>query len=50
MLGEPEFLAAHAWRTADHLGSAEFTARYVAPTGRALTVMPIERLVLAEKT
>ena len=38
------------WQVAEQLGTAEFMARYVAPTGRALTVMPIERLVLAKKT
>lgn len=44
-----EFVQAYGWRVVEHLGAAEFAARYVAPTGRALSVMPIERLVLAEK-
>jgi O-methyltransferase involved in polyketide biosynthesis len=44
-----EFLGAYGWRTVEHLGTDELTARYVTPTGRAMTVMPIERLVLAEK-
>ncbi|MCA9710812.1 MAG: SAM-dependent methyltransferase [Myxococcales bacterium] len=43
------FLRPYGWRVQEHLGSAELEARYVAPTGRAMTVMPIERLVLAEK-
>ncbi|MCB9751881.1 MAG: SAM-dependent methyltransferase [Myxococcales bacterium] len=44
-----EFLEPYGWRVQEHVGSAEFEARYVAPTGRDMTVMPIERLVLAEK-
>ena len=45
-----EFLRAYGWRVDEHLGAAEFMARHVAPTGRAMTVMPIERLVIAEKS
>lgn len=43
------FLAEYAWRTREHIGAPEFLERYVRPAGRDLTVMAIERLVLAEK-
>lgn len=44
-----EFVGAYGWRVVEHVGAPEFMARYVAPTGRAMTVMAIERLVVAEK-
>jgi methyltransferase (TIGR00027 family) len=44
------FLAGYGWREVEQIGAPEFMARYVQPTGRALTVMAIERLVVAEKT
>lgn len=43
------FVAAYGWRVVEQLGAPEFMARYVRPTGRALSVMAIERVVLAEK-
>lgn len=44
------FLAGYGWRVAEQIGAPEFMARYVQPTGRAMTVMAIERLAVAEKT
>lgn len=44
------FLGEYGWRTVEHLGTPEFMARYVEPAGRDLSVMTIERLVLAERT
>lgn len=44
------FLHDYGWQVTEHIGTAEFMARHVAPTGRAMAVMPIERLVLAKKT
>jgi hypothetical protein len=33
----------------EHLGYEELHERYLKPTGRQLAVMPIERMVYAEK-
>jgi len=44
------FLEEYAWRELEQMGSQEFIARYVKPSGRALQVMDIERAVYAEKT
>lgn len=44
------FLAGYGWREVEQIGAPEFMARYVRPSGRAMTVMAIERLVVAEKT
>jgi methyltransferase (TIGR00027 family) len=50
---EPEalsaFLAAYGWRVLEHPEPAALAQRYIAPTGRALTCMPLERCVLAER-
>lgn len=50
---EPEgvaaFLQTYGWRAVEHLGYEELQERYVKPTGRQLAVMPIERIVYAEK-
>lgn len=43
------FLDEYGWREVEQLGSAEFHARYVAPTGRAMPVSEIERAVSAVK-
>ncbi len=50
---EPEqvaaFLGEYAWKELEQMGSREFIAQYVKPSGRALPVMEIERVVYAEK-
>ena len=46
----PNFLEPYGWRVAEHLDYDELAERYLRPTGRNLTTLPIERLVLAEKT
>ena len=50
---EPEqvaaFLGEYAWKELEQMGSQEFIAQYVKPSGRALPVMKIERAVYAEK-
>ena len=50
---EPEgvrsFLQTYGWRAVEHLGYEELHESYVKPTGRQLAVMPIERIVYAEK-
>jgi methyltransferase (TIGR00027 family) len=43
------FLEEYAWKELEQMGSQEFIARYVKPSGRALPVMEIERAVYAEK-
>jgi len=43
------FLARYGWRLAEHLGYDELAEKYVKPTGRVSTSMPIERMVYAEK-
>lgn len=43
------FLAGYGWRVIEQAGPEEFARRYVAPTGRALTVSPLETTVLAER-
>lgn len=45
----PAFLAEHGWRQIEQLGPAEFTARYLRPASRDLSVSEIERSALAEK-
>ncbi|HEY4801653.1 MAG TPA: SAM-dependent methyltransferase [Paraburkholderia sp.] len=45
----PAFLAPYGWRVLDHPEPAALERRYVVPTGRALTCMPLERCVLAER-
>jgi O-methyltransferase involved in polyketide biosynthesis len=42
-------LAEYGWEEIEQMGAAEFHARYVKPTGRALSVSEIERSVHAEK-
>lgn len=44
----PALLASYGWRVIEAPEPAEFERRYIAPTGRALTCMPIERSVYAE--
>lgn len=50
---EPEqvatFLREYGWEEVEQLGSAELTARYIAPSGRAMPVSEIERVVSAMK-
>jgi O-methyltransferase involved in polyketide biosynthesis len=43
------FLSEYGWREVEQLGSAEFTARYVRPSGRAMPVSEMERTVYAVK-
>lgn len=43
------FVSEYDWREVEQLGSAEFHARYLAPTGRAMPVSAIERAVYAVK-
>lgn len=43
------FLGEYAWKALEQVGSQEFIARYVKPSGRVLPVMEIERAVYAEK-
>jgi O-methyltransferase involved in polyketide biosynthesis len=43
------FLQTYGWRVVEHLGYEELHKRYVKPTRRELAVMPIERIVYAEK-
>lgn len=43
------FLAERGWREVEQMGPAEFDARYVRGTGRAVPISPLERTVLAEK-
>jgi len=43
------WLEGYGWRVLEHVGYADLTERYVAPTGRDLGCTPIERLVYAEK-
>jgi len=43
------FLSEYGWREAEQLGSAEFAARYVTPSGRTMPVSEIERVVSAVK-
>lgn len=43
------FLAEYGWAELEHLGAQECTARYIVPSGRALPISELERLVYAEK-
>jgi len=43
------FLAPYGWRVLDHPEPGAFERRYIAPTGRLLTCMPMERCVLAQR-
>ncbi|AOJ07795.1 methyltransferase [Burkholderia mayonis] len=45
----PGFLAPYRWRVVEHPEPAALARRYIAPTGRALTCMPLERMVYVEK-
>jgi methyltransferase (TIGR00027 family) len=47
--GVSDFLNEYGWRVLEHLGYDDLVKRYVEPTGRELTSMPIERIVYAEK-
>ncbi|MFT7841583.1 SAM-dependent methyltransferase [Saccharothrix sp. BKS2] len=42
-------LAGYGWRKVEDVGTEEFLARYVRPTGREVAVSPLERTVLGEK-
>jgi methyltransferase (TIGR00027 family) len=44
-----DFLREYGWSVLEHLGYDELAGRYVAPTGRDLESMPIERIVYAQK-
>ena len=43
------FLGSNGWEVSEHLGYDELADRYLEPTGRNLSVLPIERIVLAVK-
>jgi methyltransferase (TIGR00027 family) len=43
------FLREYGWTERDQAGPAEMAARYVAPTGRQLPILAMERCVYAEK-
>ncbi|ADJ47503.1 O-methyltransferase [Amycolatopsis mediterranei S699] len=43
------FLAGYGWREVEQCGPAEFTDRYLRPSGRALPVSEVERSVYAER-
>lgn len=45
----PAFLAGYGWRVLEQPANADLVARYVAPTGRALTSTPLEHVVYAGK-
>ena len=44
------FLAPHGWRVLEHLDYDELAEKYLRPTGRNLSTLPIERIVLAVKS
>jgi len=44
------FLASYGWRVMEHLGYDDLAEKYVEPIGRKLSALPIERIVLAERT
>jgi methyltransferase (TIGR00027 family) len=44
-----DYLDEHGWNVLEHAGPDEFLQRYVRPTGRSLTVSPLEMSVYAEK-
>lgn len=43
------FLESYGWRVLEHHSYDTLAEKYVVPTGRKLAVLPIERMVLAEK-
>jgi methyltransferase (TIGR00027 family) len=43
------FLSEYGWRELEQMGSAEFTARYIRPSGRVMSISEMERAVYAEK-
>lgn len=43
------FLAEYGWREVEQMGPAEFSARYIEPSGRVMPVSEVERSVHAEK-
>ena len=43
------FLKKYGWKIREHLDYEELAEKYVRPTGRNLSALPIERIVLAEK-
>ncbi|MEM5317413.1 SAM-dependent methyltransferase [Paraburkholderia sp. JHI869] len=45
----PAFLAPYGWRVLDHPEPKTLERRYIVPTGRSRTCMPLERCVLAER-
>lgn len=44
-----DFLQEYGWQVQEHLGSSEYTERYVKPTGRNMPVTEIERTIRAVK-
>ncbi len=47
--GVAKLLGDYGWKVVEHLGYDELAERYVAPTGRELASMKIERIVCAER-
>lgn len=45
----PDLLTKYGWRMIEDLGYDQLADRYVAPTGRKLAPMPVERVIYAEK-
>jgi hypothetical protein len=43
------FLEEYTWKELEQMGSQEFTAQYVQPSGRSLPISEIERAVYAQK-
>jgi methyltransferase (TIGR00027 family) len=46
----PAFLGHYGWRLVEDIGYDQLAARYIAPTGRRLSLTPVERLIYAERT
>jgi methyltransferase (TIGR00027 family) len=44
-----KFLERYGWRVIEHLGYEDLAERYVKPTARVLSSMPVERVVYAQK-
>jgi O-methyltransferase involved in polyketide biosynthesis len=44
-----DWLRAYGWRLVEDVGYEELSRSYVAPTGRTLAAMSVERLVQTEK-
>jgi methyltransferase (TIGR00027 family) len=45
----PNFLKEYGWRIIEDIGYDEMAEKYIKPTGRKLSSLPIERMIYAEK-